>query len=245
MNNCRYIITPSSCQNAEVVINDITYKRQSSNELYVSLLYGVCDKSNSCIAWSDSKTWKTLDAENFLVSDYKTDFESAAKFSWPNAYNVTIVSLVIIVLLVIFFVVAIIIKDVKWEWQIASVIVQFILLFCVVFILAYGLSTDTVLPGSWRTVYMGCNIHTEPGAGWWGGLIAALITLFSAVLMLFPYMMGPQWVAFGYSSRVSSEASSSSSESNWERRHRHELERDDEDDPYMAVSQDVRSGQKV
>lgn len=228
-----------------MVIDGETFKRESSSTLYINLFYGVCDKSNanddkSCVAWDDTKSWENLDEMNKLVSSFRTDFESAADFAWPATFRVAVTSLVLTIVLLIFFVVAVIIEEVKWEWQISAAIVQFILLFCLVFHLAYGLSTDTVLSGSWRTYYLGCDIYSEPGAGWWGGLLAALISLFSGVLMLFPYMMGPSWVAFGRVSGAIVPTDSSRHDHEFHRRHASGL---DDDDPYLAI--EARTGHAV
>jgi hypothetical protein len=220
-----------------VVIDGVTFKKESSNKLYVQLFYGVCEQSDanddkSCIAWDDSTTWKSLDDMNKLVSSFRTDFQNAADFAWPNTFRIAVTSLVITIVLVVFFVAAIIMKEVKWGLQITAAVIQFILMFCLVFHLAYGLSTDTVLSGSWRTYYLGCNIHSEPGAGWWGGLLGALISLFSGVLMVFPYMMGPLWVAFGRTGGGAVHPGLSADDHEISRRHAAGL---DDQDPYRAI----------
>ena len=81
-----------------------------------------------------------------------------------------------------------------WEFQMVVVGLQFLLIIFIWIHLVLGLTTDTILPTSWKTYFLGCDVYTGPGAAWWAAILGAVICLYSSVVLLFPYLMGPLWV---------------------------------------------------
>lgn len=87
------------------------------------------------------------------------------------------------------------------------VFLQFLLIIFIWIHLVLGLITDTILPTSWKTYYLGCDVYTGPGVAWWCAVLGAVICLYSSVLLLFPYLMGPLWVNHVANSSIISPAS--------------------------------------
>jgi hypothetical protein len=196
----RYVITPSKCRSTSVVFDGETYSAQSKSTLYLKLYYGLCDDQSStggthCVAWEDKSFWKDLDLLNKEIYDLSTNFVDDAQYTWPTAFRVGIACLVLIFVVVALLLYAIISgSNTTWEYQMGLVFVQFVLIVIIWLHLVLGLVTDMILPTSWKTYQMGCDIYTGPGAAWWAAVIAAVISIYSSVLLLFPYLMGPLWV---------------------------------------------------
>jgi hypothetical protein len=195
----RYVITPGPCHAAQISLDDTIYTAISKNPSYIKVFYGLCSEvyttsSSQCRSWDDTSFWKQIDQLNLEVSEFTTSLESDATYNWPMTYRLLVVCLIMIAGLLLFFLWAIFWGNVKWETQIAISCVQILLVILLWIHLALGLNTETVLPATWKFYSLGCNVHTEPGSAWWVIVLAATISLFSSVLLLFPYMMGPTWV---------------------------------------------------
>mmetsp|Transcript_13911 Transcript_13911/g.14509 ORF Transcript_13911/g.14509 Transcript_13911/m.14509 type:complete len:262 (+) Transcript_13911:28-813(+) len=192
-----YVITPTKCESKIIVVNGESYTATSRTTNYIKLYSGLCSdqySNDNCISWDDSSYWKNLDNTNKIVSDYNTNFSYDAEYTWPVTFRVGIVCLILVFLVVILLLYAIIIGNMTWEYQMSVVFIQFVLIILIWIHLVLGLITDTILPTSWKTYYLGCDIYTGPGAAWWSAIIGVVICLYSSVLLLFPYLMGPLWV---------------------------------------------------
>jgi hypothetical protein len=192
------VITPSKCRSTTVVSDGETYSASSETTLYLKLYHGLCDdqtSTNHCIAWEDKSFWKNLDLLNKKIYNLSTSFLDDAQYTWPTAFRVGIACLILVFVMLALLLYAIISgNSVTWEYQMGLVFVQFVLIIIIWLHLALGLVTDMILPTSWKTYQMGCDIYTGPGTAWWAAVIAAVICIYSSVLLLFPYLMGPLWV---------------------------------------------------
>jgi hypothetical protein len=131
---------------------------------------------------------------NKEVSDLTTTFEDDARYAWPTAFRLGVACLILVFAIFCLLIYAIVVGSVSWEFQIGLVFLQCVLIVLIWLHLIVGLVTDMILPTSWKTYQLGCDIYTGPGAAWWAAVIGAVICLYSAVLILFPYLMGPLWV---------------------------------------------------
>jgi hypothetical protein len=193
------VIVPSKCRSTSVDVNGETYVALSESPLYIKLYYGLCDDQSAtdgghCTAWDDESSWKQLDLMNKVVFGLNTNFEGDALYAWPTAFRVGIACLILVFAVMDFIVYAIVVGSVSWGFQMGLVFLQCILIVLIWLHLVVGLLTDMILPTSWKTYQLGCDIYTGPGAAWWAAVIGAVICIYSSVLLLFPYLMGPLWV---------------------------------------------------
>ena len=192
------MITPSKCRATSVVLDGKAYSAQSKSTLYLKLYHGLCDhqsstNDNHCVAWDDKGFWRELDLLNKEIYDLSTNFVDDAQYTWPTAFRVGVACLILVFVVVAMLLYAIISGgSTTWEYQMGLVFAQFVLIVIIWLHLVLGLVTDMILPTSWKTYQMGCDIYTGPGSGWWVAVIAAVLCI--SVLLLFPYLMGPLWV---------------------------------------------------
>lgn len=193
------MITPSKCRSTTVTVDGETYSAISESTLYLKLYHGLCDDpyatdGNHCVPWDDQDYWRNLDSLNQQIYQFSTTFADDAKYSWPTAFRVGIACLILVFVIIVFLLYAIIVGNMTWEYQMGLVFTQFVLIIIIWIHLVVGLLTDMILPTSWKTYQMGCDIYTGPGAAWWSAVLGAVICIYSSVLLLFPYLMGPLWV---------------------------------------------------
>jgi len=233
-----YVHIPSKCKAQDIgSVATFTYKPVTTSKVYLKLFYGVCKTDSTagtenCFLWSDSADWKFMDSMNMLISSRTSLLEKDASDVWPVVKGLTIVSLFLSFVLLIFFCCAACVGEVAWKYQIAAAVSQFVFTFFLCVSLALGLSTDTVKPQMFGNYFYGCNVHAEPGASWWCGVAALVISIFSGFILMFPYLGGPTWV-LKWAKAL--EVSPSDEWVNARERHRDELDLQSDHDPFAGI----------
>lgn len=162
--------------------------------MLIKLYYGACSEQNRCILWDDLSDWDLFDRQNLKIYGYETDLVTDAKNIWNFIFALSILVLIGNGLLVLSFIYFAWMKKIDIEYQITAGIFHILLGIVASIAVGYGLATDTILPTSWSTYYYNCNVYTSPGIGWWGCILSIFLNYFCAILVLFPYLIGPDWV---------------------------------------------------
>lgn len=196
-----YVHIPSKCGQLDSSgeVSDFSYSPVSTSKIYLKLFYGVCRKDSTagtehCYLWDEEEKWSYMDYINDAVSGRQSMLADDAKNEWPVVKYLTVVSLLISFFLFVFYCLVACIGEVPWKVQIAAAVTQLILTFILCLSLGLGLRTDTVKPQMFGNYFYGCNVHAEPGASWWMGVFALVISVFAGFILMFPYMGGPTWV---------------------------------------------------
>lgn len=231
-----YVHIPSQCGPEEV--GDITafsYQPETTSKVYLKLFYGVCRKDSTagtdhCMLWEDAEVWRYMDEINDLVSGRHSLLAEAAAENWPSVKYFSMICLILSFVLLAFHCVVSCLGDVPWQVQVVAAATHLLLTFVLCLSLGLGLQTDTVKPQMFGNYFYGCNVHAEPGAAWWFGVLALVISVFAGVILLFPYLGGPTWVL-----KWAKCVEVAPSEDDDYERHRDELELRDADDPFAGI----------
>ena len=179
--------------------------------------------------WEESAKWVYLDHMNQQLSSRHSLLAHAAANNWPGVKYLSITCLLLSFMLLVFYCVVACMGEVSWKVQIAAAVTQLLLSFILCLSLGLGLQTDTVKPQMFGNYFYGCNVHAEPGAAWWFGVLALVISVFAGVLLMFPYLAGPTWVL-----KWAKSIEVMPSEDEYDRYHE-ELELADADDPFADI----------
>eukprot|EP00603_Paraphysomonas_imperforata_P010222 CAMPEP_0114480980 /NCGR_PEP_ID=MMETSP0104-20121206/17421_1 /TAXON_ID=37642 ORGANISM="Paraphysomonas imperforata, Strain PA2" /NCGR_SAMPLE_ID=MMETSP0104 /ASSEMBLY_ACC=CAM_ASM_000202 /LENGTH=290 /DNA_ID=CAMNT_0001656501 /DNA_START=114 /DNA_END=987 /DNA_ORIENTATION=+ len=217
-----YVHIPSECGPEEV--GDVTafsYQPESTSKIYLKLFYGVCRKDSTagtdhCMLWEDAEAWQFMDEIN--------------GGQLAGVKYLSMICLIISFVLLAFHCVVSCLGDVPWTVQVVAAATHLLLSFVLCLSLGLGLQTDTVKPQMFGNYFFGCNVHAEPGAAWWFGVLALVISVFAGVILLFPYLGGPTWVL-----KWARCVEVVPSEDDDYERHRDELELRDADDPFADI----------
>jgi hypothetical protein len=144
--------------------------------------------------WEDADAWNHWDTMNAAVSDRHSLLADDASTDWPVVKYLTALCLVMSFFLFVFYCVAACIGHMAWWAQICASVAQLLMSFGLALSLGLGLQTDTVKPQMFGNYFFGCDVHAEPGASWWFGVLALVMSVFAGVILLFPYIGGPTWV---------------------------------------------------
>lgn len=230
---------PSKCSTeAAGDVADFSYQPESTSKVYLKLFYGVCKKDSTagtehCMLWTDAADWRYMDDINDKVSSRHSLLADAAANNWPIVKYVTVLCLLTSFVLFVFYSVVVCINhEVSWTLQVVAAVTQLLLSLMLALSLGLGLQTDTVKPQMFGNYFYGCNVHAEPGASWWCGVLALVISIFAGFLLLFPYLGGPTWVLKW--AKSGSIAPSDGDEGEYAR-HKEELELDDLTDPFAGI----------
>ena len=214
-----------------------SYEPESTSKIYLKLFYGVCRQDSTagtdhCVLWTDTAAWQHLDDMNDAVAKRQSLLADAAANNWPFVKYITVICLVISFVLFVFFCVVACIGEVAWKMQMVAAVTQLALALLLAFSLGWGLRTDTVKPQMFGTFFYSCDVHAEPGASWWFGVLALVCCIYAGFLLMFPYLGGPTWVLkWAKSGAV---APSDGDEARYNR-HRAELELDEDSDPFAGI----------